>query len=313
MSQLPPPRPDHMPERPEFPRSSRYNRRKHLVSWWGLIIGLLLGVGGGLAYAWLLSPVVETDTAPRQLNRTAKAHYTVAIALSFAENSDLGLAIQRLTTLELGVDPLTEVAVIACDLARSGYVDSDAGLQAVRSLKTFYQLQGRTGCADTLVPDIQTERVVEIEVPTPTATLPPPPTKTPTITVADNAATQASVLIVPTNTPNRQFSGSVSGTFCEVERSGWVVVNVTTFDGQGIPGQVVRARWDGGEDRFASGLKPAFGQGYADFEMESGRNYTIDMPGQADPITAEIVARPCTTETGEQAITGYRVVFRQVG
>lgn len=310
---MPPPRPDHMPERPEFPRSSRYRRKRRFISWWGLIIGFLLGVGGALFYAWMINPVVETDTAPRQLNREARSHYAVAIALSFAHNSDLGLAIERLSTLDLGVDPLSETALIACDLARTGYVDSDAGLSGVRSLRRFYQLQGREGCADTLIPDIESERVVQIDVPTPTATLEPPPTKTPTITADNATATGSGQSVAPTAAPSRQFSGTVSGTFCEVERSGWVVVNVTTFGGQGIPGQVIRARWDGGADRFATGLKPEEGPGYADFIMEEGRNYVIDMPGQADPITSDINANVCTTTDGETAIIGYSIVFRQVG
>lgn len=311
MSALPPPPPPSLPEEPEFPRQSRYRRRRRMVSWWGVALGLVLGVSGALYYAWQISPVVETNTRPRQLSAEEKNHYLVAIMLAYRHDGDLDSAIRRLLELDLGPDPIQAVADAACDLARSGYVNNNSGLNAVRAMKTFYQLQGRSGCADTLIPDVQVAQVATVTVPTNTPTLVPPPTKTPT--PPQRATPTEGALVVPTVPPRRSFTGAIQSTFCDVELSGIIEVFVQDANGRDLPAQTVRVRWDGGEDRFVTGLKPERGLAYADFQMEVGRGYTIDMPGQSDPIARPIVADPCLTEDGAQAITSYRVVFRQTG
>jgi hypothetical protein len=92
-----------------------------------------------------------------------------------------------------------------------------------------------------------------------------------------------------------------------------IEVFVQDFNGQGIPAQAVRVRWDDGESTFFTGLKPERGLGYADFQMEAGKGYIIDMPGRSDPSTQPMVADTCFTADGQQAITLYRVFFRQIG
>jgi hypothetical protein len=166
MSQRTPPPPHTLPEQPEF-HSKRYRRRKRPIIWQILVFALVLGIGGGLYYAWEVAPLEEFDTAPHQLREDDQQAYVVAIALNFSFDSDLASAIEHLLDVGLGDDPLQSVAGVACDLARTGYVDSSSGLRAVRALKTFYQLQGRTGCADVLIPDVEDPQVVEIDVPTP--------------------------------------------------------------------------------------------------------------------------------------------------
>lgn len=312
---LPPAPPPTLPEQPAFPRDSRYRRPKRYVSWWGLFIGLFIGVGGGLFYAWNIEPLAETDTAPRQLNAEAKRYYAVAIALNYGFDSDLGLAVSRLTQLFPDRDPIQAMAEVACDLARSGYVDSTSGLKAVRSLRTFYQLQGRAGCADTLIPaapDVALE--VTIVVPPATPTLLPPPSKTPTAFV-QVSATPDGVVIVPTTRPRRAYEGRIVNTFCDTELSGIIEIFVQETGGsRGIPGEPLRVKWEGGESNFVSGLKPERGAGYADFQMEAGHGYTVEMPGLSDPLGVgrPLVADNCFTSGGAEAITSYRVVFNPV-
>lgn len=310
---LPPPPPDHLPEAPEFPRQSRYQRPRKYVSWWGILFGLMIGLGGGLYWAWEIDPIIDLNIAPHQLTDENKARYVIAIMMRYNYDSDLGQVVEGLTELQLGGDPIDGVADIACDLARSGYVDSSSGIRAVRNLQTFYQLQGRESCADVLIPEVDEAAIVEIEVPTATPTIAPPPSKTPTpITNIRPTATE-NVVIVPTTPPQRLFEGRISGTFCDVELSGIIEVFVVTYNGDGIPGEAIRVRWDTGEDTFLSGLLPERGTSYADFEMEAGKGYTIDMPGLSDPISTPLVADNCTTEDGVEAITSYRVLFRQIG
>ncbi|HLV34385.1 MAG TPA: hypothetical protein VKY59_04685 [Spirillospora sp.] len=306
-----PPPPPTIPEEMPPPRS-RYNRPRRPFSVWGLVIGLIVGISGGLTYAWTISPIVEYSTEPWQLRPEDRAHYMVAIALAFAGDSDLDRAVQRLLTLQgqnVSADIFQQVADSACRLASTGYVDSNSGLTAIRRMMTFYQLQGRTGCADTLLPVGEAESTPRVVIDAPTPTLPPPATKTPTpVSEVEFTPTPARI-IVPTSVPQRAFVLANVSTFCDASISGVIEVFVQNFGGVGVPGMPVRVRWDEGESTFYTGLKPERGPAYADFQMEEGKGYIIDMPGRSDPSSQQLVAATCNTETGQQAIVSYRAVF----
>lgn len=304
---LPPPPPNFAPEQLPLARNSRYQRPRRAVVWWALLLGLLVGIGGGVFFAWVIAPVQETETLPRQLNAVAKADYVVAVALRFGYDSDLSRAVDALIALRLGNDPFQGVADIACQLASTGYVDSTAGIRALRSLQIFYRLQGKAGCADALVDDATPIAVLTVVVATSTPTLAPPP---PTKTATPSSGTPAPIVeIVPTTRPRQQYVGDIVTTFCSARQSGTIEVFVQDYDGQGIPGQVIRVRWDGGTDDFVTGLKPERDTGYADFTMEAGFNYTIDMPAQSDPLAQPIIAETCLTSDGAEALKSYRVIF----
>jgi len=292
-------------------RESKYRRPRRPISWLALFLGLIAGIGGGLLYAWVVNPRVEFDTEPWQLNAQDRAEYIVAITLNYAYDGDLARAVDRLIALKPQGDPIQEVADVACRLATTGYVDSSTGLRAIRSMMLFYQLQGRFGCADTLISVSDTVQNVTIEAAT--STLVPPASKTPTPESTVRVTPTSPRPVLPTSQPQTDFAPPIVRTFCDAALSGLIEVFVQDFNGDGIPGQTVRVQWDGGESIFLTGLKPERGPSYADFEMEAGKGYTIDMPGRSDPSEQPLVADPCTTESGEQAITSYRVVFRQAG
>lgn len=303
---MPPPT---LPEQEAVYRNSRYQRRRSPFSLIALLIGLAIGLAGGWYYAYFLNPTQETSTRPDQLQLTEQEHYVVAIMLAYGYDSDLGTAINRLASLEFASDPVQEVANIACNLARTGYVDSTSGLRAVRAMRTFYQLQGRTGCADTIVPDPQSVPLeVAIQAATPTQTLPPPPTKTPASVLA--TATPDGIVVVPTTAPQRNYTGIIVQTFCSVELSGIIEIRVRVNSTEEIAGEPIRVAWENNQSDFVTGLKPERGIGYADFQMEPNLSYIVSMPGLSDPIPSALVAERCfTIETNEEAITSYVIVF----
>lgn len=313
MSSYPPPTPGSLPEMPDLPRRSRYRRPRRYVSWWGLLFGLLVGIGGGLAFAWTVSPAQEVNTAPWQLRKADKQAYVVGIILNWANDGDLTRAIQRLIDLRLpGDDPIRAVADVACDLASTGYVDSNSGLRAIRAMIQFYQLQGRTGCAEAIIPNLTPQAQITIVPPTNTPTIPPPPSKTPTPPeIARPSPTQA-VVIVPTTIPQRAFTIVRSEAFCDAELSGVIEVRVQERSGDPIPGMALRVRWDTGQETFFTGLKPERGADYADYAMEEGKAYTVEMPGRSNP-SQPYLAAPCTTDQGQEAVQSYRVFFRPGG
>lgn len=293
-------------------KRSKYRRPRQPISWIALLIGAAFGIGAGLFYAWTIDPRVEFDTDPWQLHPQDRANYIAAVTLQYAYDGDLTRAIDRLIALRPQSDPIQEVADVACQMATTGYANSSSGLRALQSMMLFYQLQGRKGCADTLIPvNQQATQVVNIELPTPTPI--PPASKTPTPDAGQRATPTPPRVFVPTAEPQSEFDLVDIRTFCDDELSGLIEVFVQDFNGEGIPGQSVRVRWDGGQDTFFTGLKPERGPGYADFQMEEGRGYIIDMPGQSDPSTQPLVAAPCFTGSGQQSLGSYRVFFRPAG
>ncbi len=311
---LPPPAPTHLPEVPNFPKRSRYRRPRTTISWLALLLGVIVGIGGGLYYAWVLDPVEEVNVAPWQLRPDHQNEYVVAVMLRFAYDGNLNRVVAALIEdVHLIDDPIGRAVAIACHLASTDYITEAGGLNGVLSIMRFYQSQGRRGCADEILPNPQVEVQRTVIAATQTPTLIPPPTKT--ATPGGNVTPTPAPNIVPTNPPQREFVIANITTFCSVEISGVIEAYVQEFNGEGIPGQAVRVRWDGGneENIFYTGLKVERGPAYADFQMSPGIAYIIDLPGRSNPSTNPLEAAPCITDTGAEALRSYRVVFRPAG
>jgi hypothetical protein len=291
-------------------RRSRYHRPRRYIAWSALLMGVILGAAGGVFFAWNIAPAEEFDTEPWQLTRSDEAHYVVAIAMNYAYDGNLGKAIERILELRPPVDPFQYVADVACNLARSGYVNSNSGLTAVRAMMRLYQGQGRSGCADALIsaeePVVETQEIIVAA----TSTLQPPPSKTPTPQITLVQTPTQAVVVLPTERPQSTFRlAYIDQPFCDAQFPGVIEVFVRDLNGRAMPGQPVRVQWDGGESTFFTGLKPERGLDYADFQMEAGKGYIIDMPGLADPSTQPLIAESCRDENGVESIQSYRVVF----
>lgn len=297
------------PARERPPRGSRYYRPRRAISWVALLLGVALGIGGGLYIAWQVAPLEEVDTEPWQLNEQNRHDFVVAIMLGYAQDGNLGTAVTRLLELRPSGDPIQYVADVACSLARSGYVDSASGERAIRVMMTFYTNQGRSGCADTLLPPVQ------LPSPTPSAgdatpTPPRAPTKTMTPTLEPLAQSPTpDIRVAPTVVPQGAFEVVRLEQFCDADAGGLIEVYVQNSNGNPMPGQRVRVAWRNGRSDFVTGLKPGQPGDYADFAMETGISYTVEMPGLSDPSRV-ITSERCVDFRGRSTQTSYRVVFR---
>ncbi|MCU0479604.1 MAG: hypothetical protein MUE54_00165 [Anaerolineae bacterium] len=291
---------------------SRYDRPRYSVSWVALILGLTASCFGMIYLSRFLFPV-STETAPWQLSADAKNAYVVAIVLDYTHDGDLANAVQRLVDLRLPVDdPIQAVADIACQLATSPYISTNSGVDAVRAMIQFYKLQNKSGCADDL-PLVSNNQPMVVTLILPTPTLLPPPTKTPepNIFIPENTPAPTRTPFVPPTAPPASFELVVANTFCDTALSGIIEVRVINRNGVELPAQPIRVRWDNGSNTFYTGLKPERGLGYADYQMEQGRAYTIEMPALSNPSTTPLTATPCFTDNNQPAILSYRVVFRE--
>jgi hypothetical protein len=83
---------------------------------------------------------------------------------------------------------------------------------------------------------------------------------------------------------------------------------VTVLDAGGQPLSSIELliRWEDGEDRFFTGLKPELGAGYADYDLEAGKSYQVGLVGLKSDVAQGIVADAC--EDGTRA--SWELVFR---
>lgn len=298
-----PPRPPLLQNQPEAPRSHS------LFPYWLFAFALVVGLLFGLVASWTLGPLPERNTEPFQLQQEDRNHFLIAIALDYEHRGDLHRALEKVVALRPLGDPLQAIADAACELAQGDYLNSESGVKALRMAARMYTAQGRGGCADTLLP-VEVLPDKPAAAPDPAAPLPsptPPPTKTPSRRAARATAT---LRAVATTVPQRTFSPLPASTFCDSDDQAVIEVKIVDFLGRGIPGQRIRVRWGDEDNVFLSGLKPERGTGYADFQMDEGISYSIDMPGASDPLRADLITGRCYTESGRESLKSFRVTFR---
>ncbi len=271
---------------------------------------LIAGIALGLALTRIQGPLQRSNAEPWQLRAEDRQHYQIAIALEYAHKGDLPGALNKLIAMRPGQDPFDALAEAACALGSSGYLRSDSGIQAIRSAVALYSSQGRAGCAEQLLPQeatvsapaLATEAAPNAGFATPLPTKPPLP---------DSGADAIVRRLAPSPAPQRSFEARTARSFCDAANPALIEARVVDYLGRGIPGQRIRVRWADQEDVFVSGLKPDRGDAYADFQMEEGIDYTIDMPGAADPLGASLSTGACYTGN-RRTLKSWRVTFVEI-
>ena len=268
-------------------------------------IGLIAGIALGLALTRTHGPLQRSNSEAWQLHADDRHHYQIAIALEYAHSGDLPKALDKLIAMRPPQDPLDALAEAACALGSKGYLRSDSAIRALSSAVSLYASQGRAGCAEELLPREATksapveaiERTPDLSYATPLPTKPPLP--------------QASAPIsrlAPTPRRQRSFEAGSARSHCDAAAPALLEVRVVDYLGRGVPGQRIRVRWGENEDIFISGLKGDRGVAYADFQMDEGIEYAIDMPGAAEPLGASLSTGDCYID-GRRALKSWRVTF----
>jgi hypothetical protein len=274
-----------------------------------LLFGLLLGLGGGLLYAWVISPVVYTDASPARLNERYIEEYLFLVSQSYALTGDWEQATERLAALELE-DVDQRVARLFEQSLREGRPAAQ-----VRNLAFLTQKLGGDSPALSLFgPTPQPPPVTPTQAPaapTATATLLPtpsptsPPTRTPPPTLTPSATPRA------TATPQPDFILLSQERVCDEEAPApRIEVVVLDAESEPLPGMEVIVSWDGGSDRFFTGFRPDVGPGYADFSMAPGASYSV-LLAAGSPTISGLSVEPCAQSEGGLA-GGWRLTFQSV-
>lgn len=286
---------------------------------WDVLFALLVGLGLGLVYAWMLAPRGATNTAPSILRADFKDQYRAAIAASYAANGNLPRAQARLALLG-DANPVGALNAQAQQMLASG--ESFQQADQVAALALALEEDGNPDPTNTPGAEPVTE-IVQQGLTTPTSTLPPPPPDadiilTETLQAVESVDTQIVVIEAtprPTRTPiptfGSPFRATGQDTVCDSNLpDGLLQVFVFNNNRKQLAGIKIIVTWDGGEEQFFTGFKPEIGNGYADFVMSPNVTYTVQLARGSD-IVSGLTTPTCQASNGETFLGGIKLTFQQ--
>ena len=106
------------------------------IRWILIFIALLLGIGAGLAYGWIIDPIKFVDLTPDTLRADYKTDYVLMTAEAYRLEQDPGTAARRLAIF--GAQSPSAIASEALDYAQTnGFPEPDIAL--IQELVTAMQ------------------------------------------------------------------------------------------------------------------------------------------------------------------------------
>jgi len=264
---------------------------------WFLLTGLAIGLAIGVLFSWLIEPVQFLDTAPASLHPDFRSEYRALIAQAYMADGDIGRAQSRLAllgdpdpvsqlkdqTIKAKADqrPQREVEALAA-LAQGLEHDPipPDSVATTKGARTPAGSETPAGLETTATP--QQEMMILTATPTPLATVAPRATATP-----------RAILRAAFKLSDRQE-------VCDPDLpEGLLQIEVLDSSGRPVAGVKIVATWDGGENAFYTGLNPRISPGYADFRMETGRAYSLQVGEGGEPV-ARLEPVHCSLEGAEE-------------
>lgn len=279
---------------------------------WDILLALLAGLGPGLVYSWMISPLRVINADPSALRADFKDDYRSAIAAAYAANGNLPRAQARLSLLK-DPDPIEALNAQAQRMLAGGNSVRQADQVAALALT----LNENATNVPTSIP--ATEMANNIEV-TFTATLPPPPPDVPiNLTDTQQPVETQPILIestprptqTPTPTQGAPFALTGQEDICDTNLpDGLLQVIVLNSNRRQMPGMKIIITWEGVEEQFFTGLKPELGNGYADYIMTPTSTYTIKLAAGSD-IATGLTTPTCQTPAGESFFGGIKLTYQR--
>lgn len=269
---------------------------------WDLILAFLLGLGGGLLYAWVIASP-EIVLTPELLRAEDKDAYREVIAAAYAANSDLERARARLSLLG-DADPSQALAAQAQRMLAAGYP-----FELVQQLvRLASDVQKRPLNTENLPPATPLAVLFTPLSPSPTPSVsptePPEAPDSPPPSLTEEAFT---IPTLPAFTPRPAMTPvpTVGGFFrminyetrCDAALpEGLLQVLVNDERGRPLAGVPILLVWDGGQELFYTGLKPEMGDGYADAQLQPQLTYNLQVGG-GEPLS-HLGIPACPPESG---------------
>jgi len=287
---------------------------------WDILFALLIGLGGGLVYAWNISPLHLTDSTPALLRSDFKDQYRSAIAASYAATGNLPRAQARLALLG-DTDPVEALNAQAQQTIASGnFTQADRLAALAAALEN-----GANGTGIIMQTTPTSENFDPVETLEPTITAFPSPadipfelTETPesietrsvdTLTVVGTPTPRPTRTPIPTQGAPFRLIGE--DTVCDPNLPERLLqVMVYNSNRRQLAGVRIIVTWDTGGEEFFTGLKPELGNGYADFLMFPDTSHAVQL-AMGSEIATNLVPPTCKTPSGETYLGGYKLTFQQ--
>ncbi len=259
-----------------------------------VVMALVLGAVLGLAYAWLIDPVTYSESSPAQVMKSYREAWLIMSAEAYAQNGDWDRTQARVNALRD-----TNLSQTLADLF-DRYQANGPNPTARALARLADRLNVRTPAMQVYLAAIVTA-TPEI-VPTIEITVSPHPIATPTPTVTP----EPSPTVIPTATPVPDYQVIDRAAECgHGKQPPQIRVIVRDQFGQSVPGKVIWITWDGGSDRFVTGLKPEIDPGYGDFDMQPDQAYNVGVDKPTSVIVSGLRADVCESD----GRTSWRIVL----
>lgn len=284
---------------------------------WEILLALLAGIGLGLVYAWMVSPLNVTDADPDTLRADFKDQYRSAIAAAYSASGNLPRAQARLELLQ-DAHPMDALNAQAQRMLARGESAQEA--DQVAALAAALE-QGEGTTIPALNP-VSEAAVIYEESSTPAVLVPSPDPLTFTIEETSTVPpTEVTRPALPTSTPRptmtpvptrgAPFKLTGQEEICDPNLpDGLLQVIVLSSNRRQLPGVEIDITWEAGAEQFFTGLKPELGNGYADFIMTPDVSYTVQLASGSD-IAAGLLAPTCQTEGGELFYGGFKLTYQR--
>lgn len=284
---------------------------------WDILLALLVGLGLGLVYSWIISPTRIVDAQPSALRADFKDQYRSLIAAAYNATGNLPRARARLSLL--GDSDPVEALNAQAQRMQAGGVNGEQFEHPDQVAALALALSGDQ--SDTLL-ETPTVEIANNSGDLSTATLPPPPPDVPIVLTEtpEVIETQPTVTIgAPTPRPTRTAIPTLGAPFALTGQEsvcdsnlpdGLLQVLVLNSNRRQLAGVEIIITWDGGKEQFFTGLKPELGNGYADYLMAPDITYAIQLARGSD-VAVGIVAPTCQTASGEPFFGGVKLTFQQ--
>jgi hypothetical protein len=275
-----------------------------------LLVAVAAGLIGGLAFAWVASPVEYTSVEPSELQAEYWPTYLQLVSASFTFENDWTRASFRLAALR---EPEAQVARQVADVTERAIAEG----RPAPMLRGLSKLSDRLGVRTAaMIIYLATPVPTVAPLPTPTAlplaTPSPPPTPSPVPTFAPPHTPTPFPTFTPTPRPLPVYLLISNERVCEPGPP-QIRVMIEDEKGQGLPGIEVWVTWEGGADRFVTGLKPERGAGYGDMDMRAGVAYDVAVAESALPLAQGLQTEQCpSADPTQPLVTSWLLTFRPV-
>lgn len=298
-------------DKPQTPSKQGYY---YLVS--GLVFGIILGLIFSLGFA----PLRYTDADVAMLDESSKKEYRILVAMTYIAEHDLGRAKERLHLLG-GDNDMIDLQTQAAQM--KGESGLTVEWQAMEQL-LFDLSNGSIGNPV----DVEPEGEEETETDEEEGILLPDATPTMAVAMAEEeqsfpaeveeslestAVPKETIPPKPTSTTaaaiNKPFQLEERLIFCDQTQPQLLQVMVVDEESISLLGVPIHISWAGGSETFFTGLYGEVDDGYADFEMQEGVAYRIQV-GKSDTFVDNLSPTECQSDDGSLFLGGWWLAFR---